>query len=170
MAQRSKRGRGTVFWDADRGSFVGQLSLGRDPETHARIRPKVFAATEQECWDQLDELRQEARRTGAVAPRDVTVGAVLAGLMASPPAEWVSPLTLRGNADRIAKITAALGKVRLHRLTVGQVERMPCPAASAAPAPCCGWRSAARSATAWCTATSPSWPTCRAAPGACRRQ
>jgi integrase len=124
MAQRSKRGRGTVFWDADRGSFVGQLSLGRDPETHARIRPKVFAATEQECWDQLDELRQEARRTGAVAPRDVTVGAGRAGLMASPPAEWVSPLTLRGNADRIAKITAALGKVRLHRLTVGQVERM----------------------------------------------
>jgi integrase len=125
MARRSRRGRGTVFYDAARGSYVGQLSLGRDPQTGRRKRsPKVYAATEAECWEKLDELRDELRKTGTVAPRDVTVEMVLAGLLASPPAEWASPLTLRGNADRIGRITAALGGVRLQRLTVGQVERM----------------------------------------------
>ena len=68
MARRSRRGRGTVFWDAARGSYVGQLSLGRDPETRRRKRsPKVYAAAEEECWAKLDELRDELRKTGTVA-------------------------------------------------------------------------------------------------------
>jgi integrase len=125
MARRSRRGRGTVFWDAARVCYVGQLSLGRDPQTGRRKRsPKVHAPTEAGCWDLLDGLRAELKQTGAVAPRDVTSEMVLADLMASPPAEWASPLTLRGNADRIAKVTAAVGPVKLQRLTVGQVERM----------------------------------------------
>ena len=49
---------------------------------------------------------------------------VLQDLLASPPPEWASPLTLRSNSDRIAGIIAALGKTKLQRLTVGQVERM----------------------------------------------
>jgi integrase len=114
-----------VFWDADRGSYTGQLSLGRDPQTGRRKRsPKVHAPTEAECWDLLDGLRAELKQTGTVAPRDVTVEMVLADLMASPPAEWSSPLTLRGNADRIVRVTAAVGSTKLQRLTVGQVERM----------------------------------------------
>jgi integrase len=125
VARRSRRGRGTVFWDAARGSYVGQLSLGRDPQTGRRKRsPKVYAATEAGCWDLLDELRAELRKTGTVAPRDVTVEMILRDLLASPPAEWASPLTLRGNGDRIARIIEALGPVKLQRLTVGQVERM----------------------------------------------
>jgi integrase len=125
MARRSRRGRGTVFWDAARGSYVGQLSLGRDPQTHRRRRsPKVYAATEAQCWDLLDGLREELRKTGTVAPRDVTVEMILTDLLASPPAEWASPLTLRGNTDRVGRITAVLGKTKLQRLTVGQVERM----------------------------------------------
>jgi integrase len=114
-----------VFWDAARGSYTGQLSLGRDPETRRRKRsPKVHAPTADECWALLDEMRAELRKTGTVAPRDVTVEMTLRDLLASPPAEWASPLTLRGNADRIARVIAALGKTRLRRLTVGQVERM----------------------------------------------
>lgn len=125
MARRSRRGRGTVFWDAGRGSYVGQLSMGRDPQTGRRKRsPKVYAATEAECWDLLDALRDELRKTGTVAPRDVTVEMALRDLLASPPAEWASPLTLRGNTDRIAHVTAAIGPVKLQRLTVSQVERM----------------------------------------------
>jgi integrase len=125
MARRSRRGRGTVFWDAARGSYTGQLSLGRDPETGRRKRsPKVHAATEDECQSLLDEMRAELRKTGTVAPRDVTVEMILRDLMASPPAEWASPLTLRGNADRIARIIATVGSTKLQRLTVGQVERM----------------------------------------------
>ena len=125
MATRSRRGRGTVFYDDARGCWVGQLSLGRDPQTGKRKRsPKVTALTEDECRDQLAEMLAELRKTGDVARRDVTVEMVLRDLLASPPAEWASPLTLRTNADRIARITAALGKTKLQRLTVGQVERM----------------------------------------------
>jgi integrase len=114
-----------VFWDAARGCHVGQLSMGRDPQTGKRKRsPKIYAPTEDECWALLDELRDELRKTGTVAPRDVTVEMVLRDLTASPPAEWASPLTLRGNADRIARITAAVGGVKLQRLTVGHAERM----------------------------------------------
>ncbi len=43
--------------------------------------------------------------------------------MAHPPARWKSPLTIRGNQTIAAHITAALGKVKLARLTVAQVER-----------------------------------------------
>jgi integrase len=124
MARRSRRGRGTVFYDEARGCWVGQLSLGRDPQTGRRRRPKVTAATEEDCWALLDEMRAEARKTGTVAPRDVTVDMILLDLLASPPAEWASPLTLRGNADRLAPVMKALGRTKLQRLTVGQVERM----------------------------------------------
>jgi integrase len=114
-----------VFWDAARGCYTGQLSLGRDPQTGRRKRsPKVYAPARDECWAMLDEMREERRKTGTVAPRDVTAEMVLRDLLASPPAEWASPLTLRGNADRIARIVVALGPVKIQRLTVGQVERM----------------------------------------------
>jgi len=125
MGRRSRRGRGTVFYDTARGCYVGQLSLGRDPQTGKRRRsPKVYAPTENECWDLLDGQREELRKTGAVAPRDVTVEMVLRDLLASPPAEWASPLTMRGNTDRIERIIAAVGNAKLQRFTVGQVERV----------------------------------------------
>jgi hypothetical protein len=92
MARRSRRGRGTVFWDATRGCYVGQLSLGRDPQTGLRRRgPKVYAATYDEARDLVDQQYTELKHTGAVAPRDVTVEMPLRDLLASPPAEWASP-------------------------------------------------------------------------------
>jgi integrase len=124
-SRRSPRGRGTVFWDAARGCHVGQLSLGRDPQTGKRKRsPKVYAETAEQCWAKLDELRDEVRKTGTVARRDVTVEMVMRELLASPPPEWASPLTLRGNTDRITKIITAVGSTKLQRFQVGQVERM----------------------------------------------
>jgi hypothetical protein len=74
--------------------------------------------------NRLDEMRAELRKVGAVARRDVTVEMVMRDLLASPPAEWASPLTLRGNADRTAKIITAIGSAKVQRLEVGQVERM----------------------------------------------
>jgi integrase len=100
-------------------------SLNRDPQTGRRKRsPKVYGQTAEECWTKLDEMREELRKAGTVARRDVTVEMVMRDLLASPPAEWASPLTLRGNTDRIAKIITAIGSAKLQRLEVGQVERM----------------------------------------------
>jgi integrase len=121
VSKRSRKGGGTVFWDADRGCYTGQLSYY--DEAGNRKRPKVHAATETACWEKLDELRAELKKTGSVAPRDLTVADVINDLLAHPPADWRSPLTLINRKNYAARITAALGKVKVARLTVAQVER-----------------------------------------------
>jgi integrase len=121
VSQRSHKGGGTVFWDEDRGRYTGQLSYY--DEAGKRRRPKVHAPTETECWDKLDELRAELKKTGSVAPRDLTVADVIGDLLAHPPAKWRSPLTLINKRNLAVRITASLGKVKVARLTVGQVER-----------------------------------------------
>jgi integrase len=121
VAQRSHKGGGTVFRDEDRGRYTGQLSYYDEAGKHRR--PKVHAPTEAECWDKLDELRAELKKTGSVAPRDLTVADVISDLLAHPPAKWRSPLTLINKKNLAVRINAGLGKVKVSRLTVGQVER-----------------------------------------------
>ena len=121
MSQRSRKGGGTVFWDPDRGCYTGQLS--HYDEAGNRKRPKVHAATKAECWEKLDELRAELKKTGSVAPRDLTVADVVADLLAHPPADWKSPLTVINRRNYAERIIAALGTVKVARLTVAQVER-----------------------------------------------
>jgi integrase len=119
--RRSRKGGGTVFWDEDRGCYTGQLSYY--DAAGNRKRPKVHAATETACWDKLDELRAELKKAGSVAPRDLTVADVISDLLAHPPASWKSPITLINKKNQAARITSALGKVKVARLTVAQVER-----------------------------------------------
>jgi hypothetical protein len=70
----------------------------------------VHAATETACWDKLDELRAELKKTGSVAPRDLTVADVIDDLLAHPPADWKSPLTLINRQNYATRINAALGR------------------------------------------------------------
>jgi integrase len=119
--KRSRKGGGTVFWDEDRGRYTGQISYY--DEAGNRKRPKVHAATETACWEKLDELRAELKTTGSVTPRDLTVADVINDLLAHPPAKWKSSLTLINKRNQAARITSALGKVKVARLTVAQVER-----------------------------------------------
>ena len=46
---RRARGDGAVYFDADRGCWVGSVDIGRDPQTGLRRRRKVSAATKTEC-------------------------------------------------------------------------------------------------------------------------
>jgi integrase len=121
MTGRGRRGGGTVFYDKDRKCYVGQVSYIDD--AGKRQRPKVFGQTAEEAQDKLDALRAELKTTGSVAPKDLTVRHIMEGLLAHPPSSWKSPLTIRGNRDRAAHIIAGLGKAKLARLTVTQVER-----------------------------------------------
>lgn len=123
MGRRS-RGDGSVYFDADRGCWVGQVDLGRDPQTGRRRRPKVYAPTKTECREKLDELREEKRRTGTVARRDVIVAQLVQDLLDSPPAEWRAPSTFKVYRSLGNHITTAVGQVRVARLTVSQVEGM----------------------------------------------
>jgi integrase len=121
VSQRSRKGGGTVFWDEDRGCYTGQLS--HYDAAGNRKRPKVHAATKAECWEKLDDLRAELKKTGSAAPRDLTVGDLINDLLVHPPADWKSPLTLVNRRNYAARITMTLGKVKVARLTVAQVER-----------------------------------------------
>jgi integrase len=118
---RGRRGAGTIFYDKDRRCYVGQASYIDD--AGRRHRPKVFGETAEQCQDKLDALRGELKTTGTVAPKDLTIRHIMEDLLAHPPSSWKSPLTIRGNRDRAAHIIAGLGKAKLARLTVAQVER-----------------------------------------------
>lgn len=118
---RGRRGAGTVFYDHDRGCYVGQASYVDD--AGKRQRPKVFGETAEEAQDNLDELRAELKKTGTVAPKDLTVKHIMNDLLAHPPSDWKSPLTLRGNETRIKRIVDDLGKVKIVKLNVKRVER-----------------------------------------------
>jgi integrase len=121
--RRGRRGEGTVFYDKARGCYVGQLSLGRNPETGERKRsPKVYAPTAEECRAELRKLHRELEDTGTVARRDTTVAMAVQAMLDNPPAGWKSPNTLAVYADHGERIEAALGSVKLARLTVGQVD------------------------------------------------
>ena len=122
MARR-QRGDGSVFFDASRGCWVGLVDLGRDPETRRRVRRKVSAPTREECRDKLDELREEKRKTGTVAPRDITVGQVLADWLTHPGPRARTDVTRRCHRDAAARWPEWVKQTRLTRLTPGQVER-----------------------------------------------
>lgn len=122
MARRS-RGDGTVFFDSKRGCWVGQVDAGRDPETGRRRRPKVSAATKDECKELVRQLLAEKARTGIVARRDVTVESVVRARLANPPARVKSGITVRVHENHGARIIAALGKKRLAKLTPRDVDQ-----------------------------------------------
>jgi integrase len=121
VSQRSRKGGGTVFWDEARGRYTGQISYY--DQAGNRKRPKVHAATKAECWEKVDALRAELKETGSVAPRDLTVGDLVNDLLDHPPGDWKSPLTMINRRNYAERIIAALGTVKVARLTVAQVER-----------------------------------------------
>jgi integrase len=121
---RRARGDGSVYFDADRGCWVGSVDVGRDPETGRRRRRKVSAPTKTEARAKLNELLGERRRTGTVAPRDTTVETMIRAFLASPPADWRSPVTVQVNGNHAKRVVAALGRRKLAQLTVSDVERL----------------------------------------------
>jgi integrase len=123
MARRA-HGDGSVYYDRAAGKWVGSVSAGRDPDTGKRIRRKVSGSTKTEAKDRLAELRDEMRKTGAVARRDVTTGQVVQALVDTPPSSWRSPNSLAVYQQHATRIIAALGTVPVVKLTPRQVEGM----------------------------------------------
>jgi integrase len=98
--------------------------MGRDESGKRQRGPKVSAATESEVREKLAEMRVEYRKAGTLARRDITVERVVRDVIDHPPAEWQSPVTFEVYQNYAARITKALGKTRLARLTPGNVETM----------------------------------------------
>ena len=120
---RRARGDGAVYYDASRSCWVGQVDLGRDPATGRRRRPKVSAPTKTAARELLDGLRAEQRSTGTVARRDRTVQMIVQAFLDNPPKSVKSAVTRRTHRDAGRKIVAALGRIPIVRLSVGDVER-----------------------------------------------
>lgn len=123
MGRRS-RGDGSVFYDQARGCWVGQVDLGRDPDTGQRRRPKVFGDSKTDAKEKLDQLREEKRKTGTVAKRDTTVKTVVQDWLKNPPPKVKSPISKRIYRNAGDRIIAELGHVKLTRLSAPQVERL----------------------------------------------
>lgn len=121
---RRARGEGAVYFDRDRGAWVGAVELGRDPQTGRRVRRKVSAPTRTQARAELAALLEEKRRTGTVGRRDITVEAIVRELLANPPADWRSPVTVQVNTGHAERIITALGSRKLAALTVSDVERL----------------------------------------------
>jgi len=175
---RGRRGGGTVFWDAARGCYTGQFSMGRDVDTRKRRRsPKVHAATEAECWELLDAMREEHRKTGMVARRDITVQMVVRDVLDNPPetGSRKSPSRSTGTPQSTSsRLSAACG---WHASPPGKwmecSARWPGRGAQGAPSRVPGrcWcgPSGGPSATALSPATWPPCLSCRPRPGGCPR-
>jgi integrase len=119
---RRSKGDGSVFHDPARGAWVASVSF-RDPDTGKRTRRKASAPTKTAALKLLGDMKAEIRKAGTVGRADLTVGAMIADYLAHPPSAWRSPITVQVNKDHAARITKALGKVKLRALTATQVER-----------------------------------------------
>ena len=122
--RRRPPGDGSVYFDADRGMWIGSVEIGRDPRTKRRVRRKVSGRTKTEARDKLDELRAEKRATGTVARRDVTVEQVVRALLDHPPATWKSPVTIRLNGQHAQRVIDQMGKVQVAALTASAVDAL----------------------------------------------
>jgi integrase len=120
---RRAHGDGSVFYDASRGKWWAVIEAGRD-ENGRRVRRKASAASKTEARGKLDELRDELRDTGTVAPRDMTVAQIMQDWIEHPPSSLRSPISLRVNRQYADRITAAIGTVPVAKLTIRQVEAM----------------------------------------------
>jgi integrase len=119
---RRGRGEGSIYWDADRGRYVGAVSYS-DPDTGRRIRRKVSARTREELKDKLDALKQEKRTAGTVARRDTSTAQVVQDFLANLPPEIRSPVSVACHRNCGNRIIEALGRIQVTKLTPAQVER-----------------------------------------------
>lgn len=117
---RGQRGEGSIYWDAAKGCYVGQISLGYYA-TGKRRRPKVYGTTRTEVRRKLRQLRKDlevgtqpsARYTVAEAANDW----LLRGLRGRSE-QTVAKYSSLVNNHIIPKI----GKAKLRDLTADDVD------------------------------------------------
>jgi integrase len=119
--RRRGRGEGSITRLAD-GRWQGRVDLGW--HGGKRVRKAVYGRTKAEVQQKLRQLLA-ARDQGRPLPSDdrLTLGAFLTRWLEDVAARKVRPTTLRRYSLDVARITAALGRVRLSRLSSADVQR-----------------------------------------------
>jgi len=113
-----------LFYDRQRGVWVGSVDVGRNPKTGRRIRRKVSDPDKKACREALDELRVILKATGNVPRRDTTVRQLVEDWLANPPPTVTSDITRTKHRDAAVRINAALGHVPALKLDADMVEAL----------------------------------------------
>lgn len=118
--KRGRRGEGTIYWDAKKKCYRGEISLGYTPSGR-RKRPKVYGPTIADVQDAFRKLREE---------QDNGVKTVAAYTVAHAVRDWLarglvgrSEKTIEKNRILAEKhVIPGLGKPRLRDLTADDVD------------------------------------------------
>ncbi len=124
VMSRRAPGEGSLFYDRQRGVWVGSVDVGRNPKTGRRIRRKVSDPDKKACREALDELRVILKATGNVPRRDTTVRQLVEDWLANPPPTVTSDITRTKHRDAAVRINAALGHVPALKLDADMVEAL----------------------------------------------
>lgn len=121
--RRGQRGRGSVYYDAARARWVGQLTVGkkpsqRDPTRLVRDVVAIYAPSEEEAWDKLDEVRRQHRAGTLPSPlaRTETVGDLLRRWLAGKRGTVVPSTWQRYEEHVRLHLLPHLGTLRLREL------------------------------------------------------
>jgi len=112
---RRGRGEGSIYEDASKGCWVGEISLGFSASGR-RLRRKVYGASKREVQHALRKAQKEAEA-------GVTVADAVRKWMASPGVRKLAPKTrdkFRTLADN--HLLPQIGKAKLRDLTADDVE------------------------------------------------
>jgi integrase len=120
---RRGRGDGAVFFEADRGRWVGLLDLGRNGDGK-RIRRKVTGSTANEARDALRKLRDEIEAGVRARNGNLTVEAFLLGWLEREVPKFAKSVNTRDNYAWAVRhhLVPGLGSHRLAKLTADHVD------------------------------------------------
>jgi integrase len=120
-ARRRGKGEGSITRLAD-GRWQGRVDLGSP--NGRRVRKAVYGKTRQEVQQKLRQLLAARDQGRPLAGDDrLTLGAYLERWLQDVAARRVRPSTLVRYTIDVRRLTAALGRVRLSRLTAADVQR-----------------------------------------------
>jgi integrase len=115
------KGEGSVYKRGD-GYWVAAVEAGRDPNGRRR-KLRAVRARKADALEALDDLRKRAH-LGVIPNRIRTVGEFLEFWLTDVIASEVTAGTLHEYRTRVNRIVPVIGRVRLDRLTVADVQRL----------------------------------------------
>lgn len=105
------------------GVWMLQVTTGYKPNGTAIRSSKTFRGTKKQAAAALAAFYTDARRGQVLQPNDTSLEAFLNRWIDHLVAAKRSPTTIRGYRDKARRISAKLGKIRIDKLTVRQLDQ-----------------------------------------------
>jgi integrase len=121
-SMRRTRGDGALYQRAD-GMWCASVELPASPDGRRR-RKVVTSRTQTGALAKLRQVRRDVEEHGSVPTASITVSAWLAYWLREVCAPRVKPRTVDGYRHKVSLIDAAIGRVRLDKLTAAHVRQV----------------------------------------------